>query len=147
MSTQSQAQKEAKKRYREKNKELIKEKAREYYKSGRKPIPKRNLEVNRNAHYKYKYGITLEQYNDLLTKQEHRCAICGDGQWDHKRSFSVDHDHKTGQVRGLLCLLCNTALGKFKDSQEILDKAKLYLLQYGNGNCHETNPPADSPLV
>jgi hypothetical protein len=89
------------------------------------------------------YGLTLEQYNEKLKAQDGKCAIC-------KKvpiKFNVDHDHNccsiTGRkrvdrktcgkcVRGLLCDGCNTALGRFKDSEEILQRAIDYLREYKN---------------
>jgi hypothetical protein len=74
-----------------------------------------------------KYGLTEDDYNTLLIKQNHKCAICeatapnGMGKWH------VDHCHTTGKVRGLLCMSCNIMLGKAKDSLEILQKAINYL--------------------
>lgn len=76
-------------------------------------------------HLKAKYGLSLEDYTALLEKQGGRCAVCGtppDG-----RRLSVDHNHETGEVRGLLCLNCNTTLGKVGDSPEILMEAIAYL--------------------
>ena len=57
------------------------------------------------------------------------CAICGtdDPNFGHVKTFSVDHDHETGKVRGLLCLHCNLGLGKFKDNSTNLRKAADYL--------------------
>jgi hypothetical protein len=75
-----------------------------------------------------RYGITLETYNVLFAKQEGKCAICERHQSECKRAFAVDHDHDTGEVRGLLCSNCNTALGLLKDSPEITEKATQYLL-------------------
>jgi hypothetical protein len=72
---------------------------------------------------KKKYNITLEEYNSMAHSQENKCAICG----DISGKLCVDHDHKTGEVRGLLCTNCNTSLGKFKDSIEILKNAISYL--------------------
>lgn len=71
------------------------------------------------------YGLTLEQYNDMLVNQVGVCAICKEKPAD--RRLSVDHNHKTGKVRGLLCRNCNTALGGFKDSVLILKSAIEYL--------------------
>lgn len=71
-----------------------------------------------------KYGITLEQYNELLARQGGVCAICG-GE-DQKR-LAVDHDHKTGKVRGLLCARCNPAIGFLLDKVETAHKLILYL--------------------
>lgn len=82
---------------------------------------------------KKQYGITLEDYNRILEKQNHVCAICGNPERAIKKStgklidLAVDHCHSTGKVRGLLCTGCNTGLGNFKDDTIILNKALLYL--------------------
>lgn len=57
-----------------------------------------------------RYGITKEQYNDMLIAQGCRCAFCGRHRSEFKRRLHVDHDHKTGKVRGLLCIGCNKNL-------------------------------------
>ena len=81
---------------------------------------------------KRKYGITLEDYDRLLENQEGCCSICGtDEPGGGKGRFHVDHNHITGKVRGLLCNSCNTGLGRFKDSPEVLLKAAAYLLEQG----------------
>jgi hypothetical protein len=80
------------------------------------------------------YGLTLEDYDDLLDKQNGCCAICGteDPRGQSKAGrFYVDHNHKTGEVRGLLCNDCNTALGLFKDSTELLASGIKYLNSKG----------------
>lgn len=77
-----------------------------------------------------KYGITLEQYQELLDKQDGRCAVCGtDKPWpdSSRTNFVVDHCHSTGRVRGLLCATCNLMLGYAKDQTEILRAAITYL--------------------
>jgi hypothetical protein len=81
---------------------------------------------NREYHLQTNYGISIDTYTNLLKKQNNRCAICGN-EPHTKRKLCVDHCHVTGNIRGLLCDSCNTALGKFQDSIEILDKAKKYL--------------------
>jgi hypothetical protein len=73
------------------------------------------------------YGLTKEQYEALLLKQDGKCAICLGPPTKGKR-LCVDHDHKTGLVRGLLCHDCNIAIGKFKESEEIVQRASLYLM-------------------
>lgn len=88
---------------------------------------KNNLLKERSFHYKNRYGLSLKDYNLLSKAQRHKCGICSSKQGEHKRSLSVDHDHNTGKIRGLLCLHCNTALGGFKDNIDLLDKAKDYL--------------------
>lgn len=72
-----------------------------------------------------KYGITLEQYNNLLAQQKSLCAICS--KVLTRQNTHVDHDHKTGSVRGLLCFECNTAIGKFHDSIDRMRRAIAYL--------------------
>lgn len=74
----------------------------------------------------YQYGLTPEQYDELVLAQDGVCAIC------HKicksgKALSVDHDHTSGQVRGLLCTKCNTALGMLDDDRILLERALAYL--------------------
>lgn len=91
---------------------------------------KRQLTV-RKSHLKRAYGLTLEQYQEMFDKQNGECAICGvSHEKAHHKQLMVDHCHKTGKVRQLLCDLCNTALGKFKDSPELLEKAAEYLRKH-----------------
>ena len=88
------------------------------------------------------YGISLEEYNDLLRKQGSVCAICGQdepsahGRTGKQFRLAVDHCHDTGVVRGLLCQKCNRAVGLFGDDPILLRKAISYLLraQKGAGN-------------
>lgn len=79
------------------------------------------------------YGVTAEDYERLKRKQKNRCAICGQKErrihykTKKRQSLSVDHDHITGLVRGLLCRDCNFALGLFQHSLKLLLKAIKYL--------------------
>lgn len=73
------------------------------------------------------YGISPEEYEKLLSKQEGVCAICKVTSEEYKKNFHVDHCHKTGKIRGLLCQKCNLGLGQFKDSPEFLLSAVEYL--------------------
>ncbi len=79
-----------------------------------------------------KYNMTVNEYNSLKQKQHGMCAICGSS--SSKKNFyhrlHVDHDHKTGKIRGLLCGNCNTALGKFQDNSKLLTKAIEYIREY-----------------
>jgi hypothetical protein len=79
----------------------------------------------RAAHLMRKFGITIEQYEEVLAGQEGGCAICG--RKPGKISLHVDHDHGTGVVRGLLCFKCNNALGDFADDGDRLIRAVHYL--------------------
>jgi len=72
-------------------------------------------------------NFTVEQYQELLKKQNGVCAICGAEKNKNNTSLCVDHDHKTGKIRGLLCHLCNTAIGKFNDDILMLEKAIEYI--------------------
>lgn len=87
--------------------------------------------ANRDHHHKVRlkriYGITIEQYDNLLLNQKGNCAIC-------KESFSktpqVDHNHMTDKVRGLLCGACNILLGTARENITILNNAIEYLERY-----------------
>jgi len=77
-----------------------------------------------------KYNITSEYYNELFLKQEGRCLICNKHQSEFKKSLAIDHNHENGEVRGLLCGNCNTAIGLLKESIDLLENAKNYLENY-----------------
>jgi hypothetical protein len=70
------------------------------------------------------YGLTREQWKAALAGQGGKCAIC---QRADNRTLSADHDHATGEVRGLLCRRCNLGLGCFQDSPSALCAALKYL--------------------
>lgn len=74
-----------------------------------------------------KYKITNAQYLELFAKQENKCAICTSGIEPYTKHAHIDHCHKTGSVRGILCKSCNNGIGFLKDSVEILGNALNYL--------------------
>jgi len=75
-----------------------------------------------------KYGLTEIQYQEMTLKQDGRCAICSRHKDNLKwKKLVIDHCHQTKKVRGLLCNNCNTAIGMFQDSVEILNSATEYL--------------------
>lgn len=80
----------------------------------------------REVHRYKKYNIAQENYNELLTNQQNSCAICKE-KFTEKIKPKIDHDHKTGKVRGLLCHNCNTGLGHFKDNIKFLEATIKYL--------------------
>jgi hypothetical protein len=83
----------------------------------------------------WKYGVTLEQFDQLFENQEGLCGICSrlmQKRGDRPFVACVDHDHVTGKVRGLLCGFCNVGLGHFKDSPTILRNAVGYV---GGASC------------
>lgn len=89
---------------------------------------------SRKTHLKRKYGISLDEYNVQLEKQEFKCALCGGNEThDKHKVLAVDHCHKTGKIRGLLCFKCNSGLGSFNDDINLLIKAITYL------KIHESN--------
>ncbi len=98
-----------------------------YQKSG-KPRSRKKAEPYRSQVLRRKYGITVSDYEEILKNQEYKCAICKTYNPGKRRgSWPIDHDHKTGKVRGLLCWSCNSALGLLKDSYELCEKAAEYL--------------------
>ena len=90
-------------------------------------MPKTAATKYRYTRIKKNYGLEKEDYNNLLKRQHHKCAICGVDESELEKRLHVDHNHETGEVRGLLCVNCNLGLGLFKDSQEALIYALLYL--------------------
>lgn len=89
------------------------------------------MRLRRAWHLRSKYGISLDQYEDMYQAQRGLCAICrqqekSENQYGVK-VLAIDHDHKTGVIRGLLCHNCNRALGLFKDNPISLQGALAYL--------------------
>ena len=117
----------------------------EFYKRGGKQSPnsrknhckecdKKRLAENydsikyREQHLQRSYGITLNEYNQMLLDQNHQCAVCGTTEPGGKHGkFMVDHCHTTGRVRGLLCKRCNIALGEVEDNTQVLQSMIEYL--------------------
>jgi hypothetical protein len=91
---------------------------------------KSNKNVLKNSTLQKLYGITLQEYEDLLKMQNGVCAICGCPEIESNFGLHVDHNHETGQVRGLLCKNCNIALGITRESKEILFSMINYLEKY-----------------
>lgn len=95
------------------------------YKQKREPIGVRRQKL------KSSYGITLEQYAEMLVAQNGVCAICAKPETVIHRNIlnplGVDHDHETGKIRGLLCRKCNSGLGNFNDDPNLMVKAISYL--------------------
>lgn len=91
---------------------------------------RKNPKAKLNQHLK-EHGITIDDYESMLKNQNFKCAICGSSgenteKYKHRPLF-VDHNHKTGKVRGLLCSNCNFILGHAKDDISILENAIKYL--------------------
>ena len=87
-------------------------------------------ESHRKASYRYlvrKYGLSVEDYESMLNTQDYKCKICGIKEYSKGKRLNIDHDHKTGKIRDLLCHNCNTALGHIDDNVETLKKMINYL--------------------
>ena len=80
----------------------------------------------RKYHLKKRYGITLQEFDALITKQGFLCPICL-----RRPAVHVDHHHASGTVRGILCEMCNGGLGQFRDNPATIESAIEYL------ECHE----------
>ena len=115
--------------YREANKERLATARKKKYLENRAELRKKAKETRpkyaekmKKYHRTYRYGITDEQYQTMLIEQHGRCACC----WEQDK-LVVDHDHKTGTVRGLLCSPCNKGMGFFRDDIRNLKTAIMYL--------------------
>lgn len=95
-----------------------------YYISNKEEMRSKNKE----ARMKAKYGVTHSDVKHILIEQDNKCAICND---DIAHRHVIDHNHATGEVRGLLCFNCNASLGGFKDSPDVLQSAVSYLNNKG----------------
>lgn len=91
-----------------------------------KPPNYTGLEKN-DALIRRKYGITQQQYNEMLQEQNNGCAICGKTEEPDGRRLAIDHCHSTGKVRGVLCNNCNNGLGAFGDNINNIKQAIQYL--------------------
>lgn len=98
----------------------------------------KNPTYESNRKLKERYGITSERYDEMWAAQNGKCAICGNEETaQHYRSkevqkLAVDHCHKTGKVRELLCQDCNRGIAKFKEDPTILQKAIEYIIKHQN---------------
>ena len=101
----------------------------------KKKVPYHKTEAGKAAHRKSNlkrlYQITPEAYDALLVEQNFKCAICDRDRDVFAKPFVVDHDHRTGAVRALLCPACNTAIGLLGDDPKILRRAATYILKGG----------------
>jgi hypothetical protein len=91
---------------------------------------KYNPLVRKTRKLKYNYGITLEEYNNKLKEQDNLCAICKLDKPGGNGDFYVDHNHITGQVRGLLCHWCNFMIGQSKENLDTLQAGIDYLKKW-----------------
>lgn len=116
---------ERNKRWRKNNPEKDRERRKRWKTNNPEKFKKKKMKYR----LKKKYGITLLEYNSILFRQSGVCAICGNMEIGGKR-LSVDHDHNSGNIRGLLCQSCNAGLGLFKENINSLGAAISYLMEY-----------------
>lgn len=125
--------------YRKNNPEKSKEydrrrgaKYREKSKERRKVYYQENKDKFRDRRFLKKFGITLDEYNKIFEEQNGCCVICEKHQIEFERALAVDHNHKTGEVRGLLCTYCNMGIGQLNENIEVLERAIKYLKKYND---------------
>ena len=107
----------------------------------RKQIEINNVEyirAKRSSRYKLQHKISLDEFESRLKAQNNKCKICGIHLESSGYTTHMDHDHKTGKLRDILCTNCNRGLGHFHDNTEILMEAIKYLQSHtDNGNQKE----------
>lgn len=132
--------------WRLRNLQYTRDTAKAYYHSHRKDCLRKNKEWQKQnpehmkayrrrngwrIHLHASYRITPEQYDAMLVSQNWLCPICRrDMRSLGRKRINVDHDHKTGKIRAVLCKVCNTALGHFKEDAAILQRALDYLNEH-----------------
>jgi hypothetical protein len=89
-----------------------------------KKNPEKRRAASRRNKLKTQYGLTVEQFESMILSQNSRCLIC-----DAARKLVVDHCHKTGKIRGLLCNSCNRGIGYLQDNWVLLNKASNYVIK------------------
>lgn len=127
-------------KYYETNADKIKAQTKAYYQANRTKMLEycanyyaQDKDKYRNRRFLKQYGITLEEYNSMFNDQNGLCALCNktekgiNTKTGELKMLAVDHDHKTGKVRALLCADCNSGLGCYGDEIELLERAVAYL--------------------
>lgn len=115
---------------------------REHYRQWQKEYGRRNKRKFKDYNLRRNYGITIEQFDELLKEQGGKCACCRSEHGDSRRtSLHVDHCHITGDVRGLLCSECNLIIGRMRDSVGVaMDFAGYLHCTASIESCAETTP-------
>lgn len=132
----AQRHRDNQKRYREENREYVLQKKREWYMNNKErhrrrdeDWKKRNPEKVWESTLRAAYGLNLSDWQAMFEAQGGVCAICR-RTCKANRRLSVDHCHDSGKVRGLLCQLCNSAIGKLYDSPALVQRALEYLIKH-----------------
>lgn len=85
--------------------------------------PEQYAQMKRIGHWRRKYGLSAADVSERISNQKGQCPIC----FHPLKKFFIDHDHKTGKIRGILCPGCNTAIGLLHESKECFLRAFSYL--------------------
>jgi len=122
--------KEHQQKYYQANKEKLNAKSREYYHDNKEKVKvyqDKYNEKNKDRIIAKRYGLTKEEYKQMFVDRNHQCDMCG--MEENGKKLSVDHNHITGEVRGLLCQRCNTGIGTLRTDEtlDILKEAICYL--------------------
>lgn len=111
------------KSYRDAHKVLLNEKRKIYYEN--------HKDIYRDWELRKHYNITIKEVDQLLDIQNHKCAICKmvllEKYPNGRRGYRIDHDHITGNIRGILCQKCNAGLGQFNDDPILIKRVINYL--------------------
>ena len=133
-----QKARESCRRHLKNNPEKIKDRNKRYYANNREREINRVKAQYRAAPEKFRekdllrrFGLTLAQYNEILDSQKGVCAIC-ENLCSSGKNLAVDHCHKTGKVRGLLCVDCNLGIANLKESSQIMQRASDYVERHKN---------------
>ena len=116
----------------------IQARRRQYYQDNKEHLKKRDRihyyktkDRHRELHMAKRYKISVEEYRKMFELHKSLCAICGKPETIKNKILSVDHNHKTDKVRGLLCGHCNRALGYLREDLSLLPRIQKYLEKYG----------------
>jgi hypothetical protein len=104
-------------------------------------------ECDSDRKFKAEYGVGIQWFNNTIEKQGNKCYICGKPYLGSRVGFNIDHNHLTGKVRGILCRLCNLALGHFRDDIRHLESAILYLVGSQRAEVDVLGRPGSNDLV
>ena len=103
-----------------------------WYEKAKRERPEELRRIRLRVWLDLRYGITIEEYESLVALQGNKCAICGRvGGEGRGKVLHIDHNHKTGVVRGLLCKSCNQGIGLIGEVPELLEAAARYLRERG----------------
>ena len=98
-------------------------------------VNKKNREIrgwtekDRDVRLQRTFGLNPGQYAEMLEEQDYKCAVCGRTEQENNKRLAVDHCHKTGKIRKLLCHKCNCALGMVDDNKDTLSSLISYLME------------------